>query len=163
MRIKPAFPNEFNAIKAIAEATWPATYASILPHGQIAYMLGMMYSIAQLNHNYEQGVRFVLAEQNARYFGFAGFEHNASGSRNTHIHKIYVLPEAQGKNVGRLLMDYIEEQARTHEAEALTLNVNRHNKARGFYENLGFEILESVDIAIGNGFVMEDYIMIKRL
>jgi hypothetical protein len=37
--------------------------------------------------------------------------------------------------------------------------VNRYNKAKDFYEKAGFKIIETVDIEIGNGFYMNDYVM----
>jgi len=44
-------------------------------------------------------------------------------------------------------------------ATSLTLNVNRHNKARFFYEKYGFVIIGEEDIDIGEGYFMNDYIM----
>ena len=46
----------------------------------------------------------------------------------------------------------------------LILNVNRYNTgAVRAYERCGFVIRESGDFPIGNGFVMEDYIMARAL
>lgn len=163
MTIKPAFPNEFNIIQSIAERTWPITYGEILSPGQLAYMLEMMYSIEALDRNYKDGVHFILAEEDGNYYGFGGFEHRYKGEKRTHIHKIYVLPEAQGKNVGKMLMHEMERQAMESGAESVTLNVNRHNKAQHFYSKLGYEIAETVNISIGSGYLMEDYVMRKRL
>jgi ribosomal protein S18 acetylase RimI-like enzyme len=43
------------------------------------------------------------------------------------------------------------------------LNVNRNNKALGFYQKFGFVILREEDIDIGNGYFMNDYIMVCKL
>lgn len=163
MEVKTAFPNELNVIQSIAERTWPVTYGGILSNGQLAYMLEMMYSVEALDRNLEEGVQFILAEEDGEYFGFGGFEHQYNGQNRTHVHKIYVLPQAQGRNIGRLLMAFMEQSAIDNGSEQLTLNVNRHNQAFHFYEKLGFGILESVDIAIGNGYLMEDYVMGKAI
>ena len=45
----------------------------------------------------------------------------------------------------------------------MELNVNRYNQAILFYQVQGFKIKEAVDISIGNGFFMNDYIMSKTL
>jgi hypothetical protein len=45
----------------------------------------------------------------------------------------------------------------------LELNVNRHNPATVFYQKMGFEIVYSEDIDIGQGFWMNDYVMRKTL
>ena len=50
-------------------------------------------------------------------------------------------------------------QFKTKNAKALQLQVNRYNKARNFYENLGFTVLYKADFDIGNGYFMNDYVM----
>ena len=45
----------------------------------------------------------------------------------------------------------------------IELNVNRFNKAIYFYQKNQFEIVEEVDIEIGNGYLMEDYVMKRNL
>jgi hypothetical protein len=41
--------------------------------------------------------------------------------------------------------------------------VNKYNKAKDFYLHNGFEIAESVVVQIGNGYVMDDFIMRKMI
>jgi ribosomal protein S18 acetylase RimI-like enzyme len=48
-------------------------------------------------------------------------------------------------------------------AESLELQVNVNNKAKGFYERLGFVEREKIDLDIGNGYFMNDYVMEKKL
>ena len=46
---------------------------------------------------------------------------------------------------------------------SVILNVNRFNKALSFYERMGFKVIDEVNIEIGNGYLMEDYVMEKQL
>ncbi len=46
---------------------------------------------------------------------------------------------------------------------ALQLNVNRSNKARFFYEKLGFNVVREEDIDIGNNYFMNDFVMEKKV
>ena len=161
--IKEAQPNELNIIQNIARRTWPVTYGGILTGAQIQYMLDLFYSTEALSENLEDGHHFVLARENDEIMGFASFVHDQPEKSTTKIPKIYVLPVAQGKGVGQKLMETIERQARQHGARKLTLNVNRFNKALTFYQHLGFDIVAETDINIGNGYLMEDYIMEKPL
>jgi ribosomal protein S18 acetylase RimI-like enzyme len=48
-------------------------------------------------------------------------------------------------------------------AKALQLQVNRFNKAKEFYEKLGFTVIKTADFDIGNGYFMNDYVMEKKL
>ncbi|HYH55710.1 MAG TPA: GNAT family N-acetyltransferase, partial [Anseongella sp.] len=67
-----------------------------------------------------------------------------------------------GKGTGRLLMNAVETKVRELGGRILELNVNRFNKARSFYEKLGFAVRRAADIPIGP-FFMNDYIMQKEL
>jgi hypothetical protein len=41
----------------------------------------------------------------------------------------------------------------------MELNVNRENRAVGFYLRMGMHHARTVDVAIGDGYYMNDYIM----
>ena len=153
-------------VQAIAYRTWPGTFGDILSPAQIRYMLDMMYSVDSLKRQVdEQNHVFLLArdEKLKDYFGFVSYELNYKGEPITKIHKLYLLPESQGKGVGRLLIDYVAELARQQNNNRLGLNVNRHNKAIQFYERMGFTTVGSETIDIGNGFIMDDLVMEKPL
>ncbi len=59
------------------------------------------------------------------------------------------------------MIDYIEQQALAFGDKALFLNVNKYNSAIHFYQKTGFVIAKEEVIDIGNGFVMDDYVMEK--
>ena len=102
---------------------------------------------------------FVLANEGNQTLGFASFEWNYDNQKQTKIHKIYILPSAQGKGVGKALIDYIATEARKQGSLTLCLNVNRFNKAITFYEKMGFSIISEVNIELEYGYLMEDYVM----
>lgn len=161
--IKEALPNELNIIQDIAHKTWPVTYGEILTNAQLAYMLENFYSTEALNGNLKNGHRFILAKENDMTLGFASYAHDHPENYTTKIPKIYVLPETQGKGIGKLLIEAIEAEAIKHGAAKLTLNVNRLNKAIGFYQHFGFQIAKEENVPIGNGYFQEDFVMGKAL
>ncbi|RZJ29228.1 MAG: N-acetyltransferase [Flavobacterium sp.] len=163
IEIKEMQPNEINIVQDIAHKTWPVTYAEILTNEQLAYMLASFYSTEALNGNIENGHHFLLAKENDETLGFASYVHNHPENFTTKIPKIYVLPEIQGKGIGKLLIEAIEAEANKNHSVKLTLNVNRNNNARNFYEKLGFAIAKEEDVPIGNGIFQEDFVMEKRL
>ena len=70
----------------------------------------------------------------------------------------------QGAGIGRSLIEHVVEQARVAGCRSVTLNVNRQNvSAIGAYERCGFAIRGHGDFPIGDGFVMEDFIMVRDL
>ena len=64
-----------------------------------------------------------------------------------------------GKGVGKILMNEVVNLTSKEGGQSLQLNVNRNNKAKDFYLKAGFNIKETVDLDIGNGFFMNDYVM----
>lgn len=153
----------FTHIREIAREVWPVAYGAILSHEQLEYMMVMMYSVSALQEQHEKGHQFILAMEDDAPVGFAGYEFNYNGNQKTKIHKIYILSNQQGKGTGRILIDYIIEEARKHNQEAVLLNVNKNNIAQHFYKKLGFTIVEDVVINIGSGYVMDDFIMEKPI
>jgi diamine N-acetyltransferase len=164
IKILEATFNDYSVIQQLAHQIWPHTFKDILSKEQIDYMLEMMYSIPSLTEQAEKkGHRFILAKQNSNYTGYASYELNYLGSDKTKIHKIYILPDEQGKGTGKLLMGKIEEMAINAGNKILTLNVNIFNPAIQFYINIGFKKVGEENIPIGKGFLMEDIIMEKEL
>ncbi len=161
--IKATF-QDIPAVRSIAHAAWYLAYEGILSEKQIVYMLEMMYSVESLTKQIEINKHlFFLAQEKNQALGFVSIELHYQNQSVTKIHKIYILPTAQRKGVGRMLMQKAEEVARKHQNTKLQLNVNRHNKASNFYHKLGFQAIHTEDIDIGNGYLMEDYVLEKKL
>lgn len=164
LTITAARPHQLPVIREIALATWPGTFKEILSPAQIAYMLDMMYSDASLREQaLEKGHVFLLAAVDGVFGGFASYELNYKQQPVSKLHKIYILPAMQGKNVGKELIAEVVRIAKEAGMQTVSLNVNRDNKATGFYERFGFSKVGEEDIDIGNGFFMNDAIMEMRL
>lgn len=156
--IRRADETDVHVISTLAHAIWPETYGSIISEAQLKYMLKMMYSEASLRKQMEDGHRFLLALMNAETVGFASYSHgNKTGVYK--IHKLYVHPMLHGKGFGKKLLDKIIHDVKPAGANKLQLNVNRHNRAISFYEKYGFRKVGEEDIAIGEGYFMNDYVM----
>lgn len=154
----------FNSIRGIAKEVWPIAYGAILSQEQLDYMMEMMYSVPslQLQANSKKH-RFILAKEDEMVFGFASYEFNYNKKPKTKIHKIYILPSQQGKGIGKQLIDFIVNEAKARHQKGLILNVNKKNIAIRFYEAIGFDISFEEVIDIGNGYVMDDYVMEKSI
>jgi len=151
------------SIQDIAYKTWPEAYGSIISQEQITYMLQKMYNKGELLSHFQQGYTFLMAEEDDKDLGFAVFSIVDSTRRIFKLHKLYVLPDTHGKGVGKLLINEVVNLVKRAGGVSLELNVNRDNKATSFYERAGFTVKETVDLDIGNGFLMNDYVMQKAL
>lgn len=155
---------DVSSIREVAELTWPVSYQGIISPEQIRYMLDQMYSQSKIEAAVSDPKQaFWLAEKEDVVLGFCGIEHDWPEAGFTRIHKLYILPDTQGLGLGKILLEQVEKEARKHGNSKLHLNVNKHNKAIGFYGKQGFVKAEEEIIDIGNGYVMDDFIMVKVL
>ena len=163
-QIRPATPTDYPAIQRIAHQTWPATFGHILSVEQLNYMLNWMYTPEAIVEQVEQKKHvFLIATDDAGdTVGYVSYEVDYKPTI-TKIHKLYLLPQTQGQGIGRLLIDEVAQRALAAGNIALGLNVNRQNRAVQFYERMGFSVVAHEDIDIGNGYLMQDFIMQKQL
>jgi ribosomal protein S18 acetylase RimI-like enzyme len=146
-------------VRDLAYRIWPDTYGTTHTIEELDYMLSKFYAVDALEQQIENGHVFVLAEENDTFIGFVAYELFSEHTNSTKIHKLYVLPQTQGRGIGKALVDYVREEAIINKNEKLFLNVNKLNKAKDFYHRYGFTITKDIIIDIGEGFVMDDYVM----
>lgn len=147
---------EEHIIEELAREIWFETYADILSIGQIIYMLNKYLSKEAVakgvkEDNYEY---FLLKDGNI-YIGFYAIKHE---SEKLFLSKAYIVNDSRGKGYFRKIMDNIFENLRRRE-KSVYLTVNKNNDAKDKYLAIGFEITDEVASDIGNGYVMDDYIM----
>lgn len=161
--LRKAKEADLDLIRDLAERIWPETYSAYISAEQLRYMLDLMYNRGELLAQLQKGHTFLIAEEAKKDVGFASFSLIDPEHDGYKLHKIYVLPEMHGKGAGKILMNEVIDLVKRKGAKTLQLNVNRNNKARDFYLRSGFIIKETVDLHVGNGFYMNDYIMEKEL
>lgn len=164
MEIRKATTDDCELIRRMAEQVFPLTYRDIITQDQIDFMMEWMYSVGNLKKQMEQeGHVYLLAYENGQAVGYVSVQ--PQGRDLFHLQKIYVLPAWQHSGAGKFLFEqataYIRE---VHPGPCtMELNVNRHNKALGFYEHMGMVKARQGDFDIGKGFYMNDYIMSMNL
>lgn len=147
-------------IKNLANIIWPATYSQLITPQQVDYMMELIYSSSSLQKQIAKGHQFIMAYDEDKPVAFASYSGKENSPSIYKLHKIYILPNQQGKGIGKQLVNYIIQDIGP--ATALQLNVNRSNKALQFYQKLGFKIIAEEDIDIGNEFYMNDYVLEMR-
>ena len=164
MEIKKAGEEDIPLIKNLAEVIWPEVYSEIVSPKQLRYMLDLIYSEASLKQQMEKGHQFVLLMKENVTIGFASFSIKSKKESNIfRLHKIYVLPRQHAQGAGSFLLNHVMEESKKAGGEFLELNVNKYNIAKDFYIKKGFTVLRDEVIDIGNGYVMDDYVMIKNI
>ncbi|WP_336518135.1 GNAT family N-acetyltransferase [Pollutibacter soli] len=158
--VEKAAPSELAVVQKLATTIWNIVYPPIISREQIDYMLEMMYSDSALEKQTSQQHQFLLVKENEEPLGFASYSPKEPGNGSVfRLHKLYVLPDQHGKGLGKKLLAYIKNEITPLGAKALELNVNKKNPAVGFYQKMGFAVDREMILDIGNGYVMDDYVM----
>ena len=151
-------------VARLAHEIWHRHYPGIIPVAQIDYMLARGYTPEALTiYLTRPHAGLALAMHDAEPVGFVGW-HPLETAGTMKLDKLYLLPEHHGSGIGRALIEHVVARARSAGCRAVTLNVNRSNTGSiRAYERCGFTISERGDFPIGNGYVMEDFIMRREL
>lgn len=157
---KKAAEKDIPVISQLAERIWKKHYVPIIGIQQVEYMLQKMYSSESVLKQMKEQQEYTLAYDDNIPVGYI----SVSTKEHTHyfLHKFYVDTEKQRKGIGSEFLGYLLQSLKT--AQSIELTVNRKNfKAINFYFKMGFVIKEVADFDIGNGFFMNDFIMIKKI
>lgn len=156
--IKNAAPADIALIRTLTMQVWPQTYTPILGDTQVQYMLNRFYAPEVLEQQMNSGQQFIICYADDQPSAFAAFEKMDPDTFK--LHKIYILPEHQGKGIGKFIIRHIADHMSSIGANRLRLNVNRYNyPAIAFYNKAGFVNIGDEDIDIGNGYFMNDHIL----
>lgn len=161
MKLIKATENDIPLIQDLAKRSWENAYAEILSQEQMGYMLNTMYSKAEIaehlkNSNYHY---YLVFDETLNVFdGFLGYE-NHYENQTTKLHRIYLVPESKGKGLGKKTLEFLNEKVKESSDNRIILNVNKYNSAQKFYESQGYKVYDEGVFDIGNGFVMDDYLM----
>lgn len=154
-----ATKDDIETIKKLAHFIWNAHYITIISKAQIDYMLEKMYSKESILKQMEiENQHFFLAYIENKCVGYAAI--STTDGKQYFLHKLYIDTNIHQKGIGTVFLSFLEEK---YSPEIMHLTVNRQNfKAINFYFKYGF-IIEKVDnFDIGNGFEMNDFVMVKK-
>lgn len=161
--IRKATISDVATIIALAEKTWWPSYSPILAAEQISFMLSEIYSTEKITTQIKDNVQtYLILEEGDCPVAFAAYAPRDENPEIYKLHKLYCLPETQGKGYGKVLITEVIDNTISAGKHTLDLNVNRYNKAKSFYEKMGFQVAYEEDIAIGP-YWMNDYVMRKQL
>jgi len=152
---------EIPTVRQLAREIWDEHYIKILSQQQIDYMLDLFYSEEKIKSEIEQGIIWEMLWENDKPIGYLVCKIETD---KVYISKIYLKAETRGKGYGKLLLNRARELAEQNHKKAIYLNVNKHNTGSiAFYERNGFVKIDEGVFDIGNGFVMDDFILEQKV
>jgi len=151
---------QIHAVAVLAREIWFRHYTPIIGAAQVVYMLERFQSEEAIARQIgQEGFEYVWVPD-AGYAAWVPDRENQS----LLVSKIYVKKARRGAGLGRALLELAEQRGGELGCDELWLTVNRYNSASiAFYERMGFRKTGTLVQDIGNGFVMDDFRMAKRI
>lgn len=145
------------SLSAIAEEIWHDHFDPIIGAKQVDYMLDKFLSPEALVEQINSGYEYFLFSYDYTFAGFAGI-HEEDGK--LFLSKLYVHKDFRGKGIASYVFQKFIEICKLRSLNKIWLTCNRHNtNTLAIYDHLGFQKVREEVTDIGNGFVMDDYIM----
>jgi diamine N-acetyltransferase len=149
-------------VARMAYEVWNEHYVPLIGQAQVDYMIAKFQTTEAIHSQLASGYEYFHLQKAAELVGYAAIRHDAADAR-LFISKLYVLSAWRNAGVGRRTLGLLEVMARERGATHLWLTVNKGNPSVKAYERLGFDIVDAVVVDIGDGYVMDDYEMEKRV
>jgi ribosomal protein S18 acetylase RimI-like enzyme len=162
--LRPIEERDFGAVAELARAIWLAHYVTIITTAQIEYMLQGRFTAENLRRYLHSSERWMdVLECDAALAGYTSYA-LTSDPAEVKLEQLYLLPQLHGRGYGRQMLEHVEQAARREGARRLVLQVNKRNdQALAFYRRASFTVREEAVFDVGQGYVMDDYVMVKEL
>lgn len=151
----------YGVISQLADTIWREHYTPIIGASQVSYMLNKFQSAEAIEMQVNGGMHYYLIFYGSHPAGYFAFEKKID---ELFLSKFYVEKTYRGKGIGKAAMALIIREAKHMECTRISLTVNKNNTGAILaYEKLGFHNLGGVVQDIGEGYVMDDFLLIKSL
>jgi len=156
---------KINEIEKFAELTseiWHEYWTCILSDEQIDYMVEKFQSAKAIKNQINNGsYTYFYIIDDLKITGYIGVSEKPN---YLFLSKLYIKKEYRHKGIGKKAFEFIKQFAADKGFNKILLTVNKYNKNTiNAYNKWGFITVDSVVTDIGNGFVMDDYIMEYRI
>ena len=162
--LDPLTEADFATVASLGETIWRGHYIGMISAEQVDYMLKGRYTPEKLRAYLGAADRWLkLLRVDGRPVGYCSWSLGPT-PREMKLEQLYLLAELKGQGLGGLMLRHVEDAARAHGCASVWLTVNKGNAGSiAVYKKAGFTVREAAVFDIGNGFVMDDYVMEKRL
>ncbi len=146
---------DIKELASLACAIWHEYWTCILSPEQIDYMVENFQSEKAMKNQVEnENYTYYFITANNKNIGYFGI---SDKNEYLFLSKLYIKKEYRHKGIGQIAFEKIKEIAN---GQRIILTVNKRNtNTINAYKKWGFKTIDSVVTDIGNGFVMDDYIM----
>lgn len=149
--------SQMKILAQTADLIWHEYFAFLLAPEQIDYMVERFQSYDALKTQIAQGYEYYFIEKDGEIIGYSGF---CFKDNELFLSKLYILKDYRNFGFGREALNFLIKKALEKKLPQIMLTVNKYNESTiKAYKKWGFVVVDSVVTDIGEGFVMDDYIM----
>jgi O-acetyl-ADP-ribose deacetylase (regulator of RNase III)/RimJ/RimL family protein N-acetyltransferase len=150
--------DEIRIVTRLAHEIWNEHYVPIIGQDQVSYMVEKFQSAEAITSQIkEDDFEYYIINHSFEPCGYIGIK--LSGDELL-LSKFYIVNSKRGKGIGRKGIEFILIRAKELGARNISLTVNKENtNSIKAYEQMGFMNLGPIVTDIGDGFIMDDYMM----
>ena len=164
MRAVKTTPDQ-EELASLASQIWNEYWPALIGQDQTNYMVERFQSLPAIQrdmaeHAYEY---WFVMDEDGQTCGYTG-GHVEPETNRFFISKIYLKSSCRGRHLAADVISFYVGLCRERGLAAMYLTVNKHNELGiRCYRGRGFAVIDAVETSIGEGFVMDDYIMEKKV
>lgn len=148
-------------IADLADIIWHEHFTPIIGSGQVEYMLEKFQSFPALKEQVLNGYEYYQLYSGGKFCGYCGV-HPENGK--LFLSKLYIRKEARGQHLATKAFAFLRQLCLERNLSAIWLTCNKYNSTTlAVYRHLGFQVIDTQEADIGNGYIMDDYIMEYQL
>lgn len=157
--IQPAKNEEqIRDIADLAEIIWNQHFTPIIGKAQVDYMVEKFQSYEALTRQTsKEGYEYFEILCHGDLAGYTGVRQDPD---SLFLSKLYIDQAFRGQRLATKAFHFLIDLCKERGLKKIWLTCNKHNEnTLKIYDHLGFQITDSQVADIGNGFVMDDYIL----
>lgn len=153
---------DIQRLSKLAKTIWTEHYTDIIGPEQVEYMLRTLQSSAAIEGQMaDEGYQYYFLRSDGEDAGYVAIEPEEG---RLFLSKIYIDKSFRHRGFAAETIRFLENACRKNGWKSIWLTVNRHNTGSiAAYERLGFVKTREQVSDIGEGYVMDDYIMEKKI
>ena len=144
-------------IASLAEVIWHEHFTPIIGEAQVRYMVDKFQSFPALKEQIAGGYEYFQIFNNDIFSGYIGIHEE---NNELFLSKLYLAKESRGQHLATKAFDFLKNLCRERGLEKIWLTCNKYNThTLDVYHHLGLSTTRTQVADIGEGYVMDDYIL----
>lgn len=156
---------DISKLAQMAHDIWFEYWPAIIGKDQTAYMVEKFQSEAAIKRDMTDNAYeyWFIQDSKGHTVGYTG-GHVEPETNRFFISKIYLFADERSKGYATDTIHFYDELCIERGLDAMYLTVNKQNNLGiRAYKAKGFVTIEEAEISIGEGYIMDDYIMEKKV